>query len=138
MTYYTRQRLFELFDTDNASAAAPGPYTILPDQSIAFAAPLDQAYDFKGEYWAAPTTLAANTDTPALPAHYHRIIVCRAAIMYGNREDAPEVITGMEAEYIDMLDKLQSDQLEGWELRRSSTDRQRQSEGVHSDPQYRF
>ena len=128
MTYYSRQRLYEQFDTDNASATSPGPYTINPDQSIVFAAPLDQAYDFKGEYWATPTPLAANTDVPALPSHYHRIIMCRAGIMYGNREDAPEVISGMEAEYIDMLDKLQSDQLEGWELRRSSTDRQRQSE----------
>lgn len=66
------------------------------------------------EYWKKPTRLTDDSDEPDLPEAYHRIILCRAAIMYGNREAAPEIISGMEAEYIDMLDKLQSDQLEAF------------------------
>jgi hypothetical protein len=64
------------------------------------------------EFWKRPTRLVADNDEPDLPEEYHRIIICRAAIMYGNREAAAEVISGMEAEYIDLLEKLQSDQLE--------------------------
>ena len=126
LQYLTRQQLADQCDPDNAIAATPWAYTILPDNTIYLAAPTDAAYDFKGEYWRRPATLAANGDIPLLPPEQHRIIQCRAAIMYGNREDAPEVISGMEAEYIDMLDKLQADQLEDFEGRRSSTDRSAQ------------
>lgn len=128
MTYYTRQQMQDQFDPDNAVPGAPYVFTINPDNSIALAAPLDAAYDFKGEFWRRPVTLAANNDTPLIPAEFHRIIVARAAVFYGNREDAPEIIEGMEAEYDDMLDKLQSSELEGFALRRSSTDRERQPE----------
>jgi hypothetical protein len=66
------------------------------------------------EYWKKPAKLVADADIPAMPESYHRLILCRAAIMYGNREAAGEIISGMEAEYIDLLDKLQSDQLEAF------------------------
>lgn len=66
------------------------------------------------EYWKRPTRLTNDLDEPDLPSEYHRLIVARAAVMYGNREAAPEVISGMEAEYTDLLEKLQSDQLEAF------------------------
>jgi hypothetical protein len=44
-----------------------------------------------------------------------------AAVKYANKEDAPEVISGMEAEMINLMDKLQSDQLSGFEYDRMST-----------------
>lgn len=72
------------------------------------------------EYWKKPVTLTNDTDEPDLPEEYHRLIVCRAGIMYGNREAAPEVISGMESEYIDLLEKLQSDQLETFRSERMS------------------
>lgn len=72
------------------------------------------------EYWRRPAKLAQDTDLPSMPEDYHRIILARAAIMYGNREAAPEIISGMESEYIDLLDKLQSDQLESFRHERMS------------------
>lgn len=126
MEYYTRQKLIDNFEPDNASPATPYAYTIQPDNSIYLAAPLDAAYDFKGEYWRRPLVLAAKADIPLIPEEHHRIIICRAAVMYGNREDAPEVISGMEAELLTMMDKLQSDQIEGFAGRRSGTDREAQ------------
>jgi hypothetical protein len=72
------------------------------------------------EYWKKPTKLESDLDVPDLPESYHRLILARAAIMYGNREAAPEIISGMEAEYIDLLDKLQSDQLETFRHERMS------------------
>lgn len=123
--YYDRVDFLIQFDPDNAVAGAPVAFTIMPDNSVFFSAPFDAAYDFKGEFWQRPPALAADADIPMMPAEYHRIILARAAVYYGNREDAPEIIQGLEAEYVDLLDKLESDQLEGYALRRSSTDRER-------------
>lgn len=125
VNWYERQRFLAEFDPDNAIPGPPVAFTINPDNTFFFSAPFDVGYDFKAEYWQRPVALSADDDVPMMPLEQHRIIMCRAAIMYGNREDAPEIISGLEAEYIDILDKLQSDQLEGWELRRSSTDRGR-------------
>jgi carbonic anhydrase/acetyltransferase-like protein (isoleucine patch superfamily) len=63
---------------------------------------------------------------PLIPEDYWRIIAARALIQYGDREDAPEIVSGASAEFLDVLDKLESDQLEDQERRRSSTDRLRQ------------
>lgn len=125
MYYYERQTFDDCFDPYNAVPGTPYPFTVLPNNTVQLAAPTDQAYDFQSEYWQHPVPLAAKTDVPLMPQEYHRMIVCRASVMYANREDAPEVISGMEAELIDFLDKLQADQLEGFALRRSSTDRGR-------------
>ncbi len=122
--YVTRDQMMRQYDPDNAIPSAPQVFTIMPDNSIMLSAPLNAGYDFKGEFWRRPVALAAKTDVPMIPAEFHRVILARAAVFYGNREDAPEVIQGMEAEYMDGLDKLQSDQLESFSLRRTSTDRE--------------
>ncbi|WP_445012172.1 phage adaptor protein [Vreelandella stevensii] len=44
------------------------------------------------EYYRTPQLLAANNDTPRLPAHHHMAIVYRAMIQYGLYENAPEVV----------------------------------------------
>ena len=123
--YTDRQAFLDLYDVDNAIPGPPAACTILPGNIVSFSAPFDLAYDFKGEYWQRAVELVNNTDTPMFPAEFHRVVMCRAAVMYANREDAPEIIAGLTAEHIDKIDKLQSDQLEGWEYRRSSTDRER-------------
>jgi hypothetical protein len=72
-------------------------------------------YPISGEFWRRPIAMTQDTDVPAMPEEYHRLIVTTAAIMYGNREDAPEIIAGMEAEHATILKQLQDDQLEGFE-----------------------
>lgn len=130
---YDRQHFIQRFDPDNATPGPPEAFTVQPDQTLFFSAAFDQAYDFLGEFWQRPIELMNGADTPMMPAQYHRVIMCRAAVMYGNREDAPEIIQGLEAEYVQFMDKLQGDQLEGFELRRNSIDRQRHTthEYVH-------
>lgn len=128
--YYERDRFFTLFDPDNATAGAPAGWTITPSNQVQFGSPFDTNYDFMAEFWQRSIALANDADVPMMPAEYHRIIMCRAAVYYGNREDAPEIIQGLEAEYVDLLDKLQSDQLEDYDIRRSSTDRKRRSARV--------
>lgn len=72
-------------------------------------------YPLYGEFWRRPPVLTNDTDEPLMPAEYHRLIVATAAIMYANREDAPEIIAGMEAEHETLLEQLKADQLESFE-----------------------
>jgi hypothetical protein len=85
------------------------------DGSLLVDVPCDLAYALTGEFYRAPVKLAADADVPAMPAEYHRLIICEAAIKYGNKEAAAEVINGMEAEYEMLLEKLEGDQLIGGE-----------------------
>jgi hypothetical protein len=60
------------------------------------------------EYWLRPTRMIAVNDTSPIPSDFDMIIVERAKIMYAERENAPEILSGSTAEYTDTLDKLQS------------------------------
>lgn len=94
----------------SAVPSQPLRITTRPNGNLRLDAPMTKALTLTAEYYKAPTRLANNTDTPAMPAEYHRIIICRAAVIYGGREDAPEVVHQYETEYIEILDKLERDQ----------------------------
>jgi hypothetical protein len=130
LQYVTRERMRREYSPLNATAGPPSAFTINPDNSLVLNCPADVAYEIKGEGWRAPVRLTANNDTPLIPNSYQRIILCRAAVMYGNKEDAPEIISGMTAEYETLLEKLEADQLEHQSGRRSSTDRERSDGGA--------
>lgn len=91
--------------------ARPGTITQKPDGTLLLDNPSDSAYTLSGEGWKRPTVLSADTDTPDFPEEYHRLIVCEAAIKYGNKEAALEIIQGMEAEYSLILAEMEADQL---------------------------
>lgn len=78
-------------------------------------------YPISGEFWRRPTPMALDADVPAMPEEYHHLIVATAAIKYANREDAPEIIAGMEAVHASMLEQLKNDQLEGFEANNESS-----------------
>lgn len=86
------------------------------DGTLLLNAPSNATYAITAEFYKRPTLLAVDTDTPEMPQEFHRLIICEAAIKYGNKEAAAEVISGMEAEYEFLLMKLQTDQLLGGEF----------------------
>lgn len=101
----------------------PTLITSRPDATLRTHATSSGLFTLTGEFWRRPLVLTNDGDIPLMPEQFHRIITARAAIMYGNREDAPEIIGGFEAEYTDLLEKLQSDQLPAFaEQRQSSPD----------------
>lgn len=116
LSYVEWRKFRALYDVgrDITRPGKPTTFTIRPDNSIQLYPIPDTTFTLTGEGWRRPTLLKHNNDVPLMPEDYHRLIVCRAAIMYGNREDAGEVIEGMEAEYIDLKEKLESDQLEAF------------------------
>lgn len=117
-------RFRQLYDTSRDlpnQRSKPTTFTIRPDNTIQTFPIADALYTMSGEFWRRPPVLKVDNDTPLMPAEFHRLIVCRAAIMYGNREDAPEIISGMETEYDTLLPMLQADQLPGFDLEGMST-----------------
>lgn len=98
--------------------ATPSIITVLPDNSLRLDCPSEDTHVIRGEFYRRPTKLSGDNAVPLMPEEYHRIILARAAIMYGNKQDAPEVISGFEAEYKDLLEKLQSDQLDAFQYER--------------------
>jgi hypothetical protein len=80
----------------------------------------DAATTLTSEYWVTPTVLSASTDISVIPERFHRIIIARAKIYYGEQNDASEVLSGSITEFTDLLLKLESDQLPGQRNRRFS------------------
>lgn len=93
------------------TSGKPSTITKKPDGALLINQPADQAYAITAEFWRANKVLTNDEDEPDIPATHERIIICEAAIKYGNKEAAIEIIQGMEAEYIMLLDKLESDYL---------------------------
>jgi hypothetical protein len=108
-------------DPDTASPGTPGCFTVLPDDTLQFDRPADQSYDLKGGFYRRPPKLAANSDVPLMPDEFHRIIIVRALKYYADREDAGELVNAAVSEYPDLLEKLESDQLENFRHRRVAT-----------------
>lgn len=121
-------------DPDTAQQGKPQNFTVEPDNSVQLDRPADTLYAVKGSFYRSPAPLAEDGDVSPIPEEYHRIIVVRAAIMYGDREDAPEVISGAETEYLDILDKLEGSQLEAFRYRRAS--RQESRTGTSIEPRW--
>jgi len=96
--------------------AKPAIITQQRDDTLLLDVPCDDTYALTAEFYKYPTLLASDNDTPEMPASFHRLIVCEAAIKYANKEAAAEIISGMEAEYDFLLAKLQTDQLLGGEF----------------------
>lgn len=88
----------------------PQSITMKPNGVLRLDAKMTQALTLTGEYYKAPTRMSANADVSPIPAEYHRIILCRAAVIYGGREDAPEVVNHYEPEYIEILNNLEMTQ----------------------------
>ncbi len=105
---------FRVMAAGGIASGQPTEFTEMPNRVIRLNRRPANVTPLHAEYWRRPPVLAANSDVPLMPDDYHRVIICRAAIMYGNREAAGEIINGMEAEYVSMIDKLQSDQIDAF------------------------
>lgn len=104
------------------SNSRPVAITKKRDDTLILNWPSDSgAYTLTAEFWRKPDLLMSDSDVPHLPSEFHRLIICEAAIKYGNKEAASEVIQGMEAEYIYLLDKLEGSELTGREYERQGS-----------------
>jgi hypothetical protein len=89
-------------------SSRPAAWTVRPDKVIVLSEAVSAETPWSLEYHRSPIRLANNGDLSAIPVRFERIIIARAAIMYGVREDAPEIVTGFAAEYADTLEKMEA------------------------------
>ena len=81
------------------------------------------------EYWRTPVVMStiltgettADSNTSAIPSRFHKIITARAKMYYAENEDAPEILSGSVAEFEDLLNSLEADQLVRQENRKFSS-----------------
>lgn len=64
-------------------------------------------------YWKAPVRMVNDQDISPIPTKFDSVIVERAKILYAQRENAPEILTGSSAEFGDLIEKMQSSCLPG-------------------------
>lgn len=83
-------------------------WTMRPDRVIALSNIMSADVAWRLEYYKRPAKLTTNVSRSPIPERFERIILARAAIMYGTREDAPEILTGYAAEYADTLEKMET------------------------------
>lgn len=81
----------------------------------------DDVYDIAYEGWLSIQQMAANGDTPIIPASHQMVLVYKAMTYYGFFEDAPEVLAEGERLYKNALTALEADELPDQEYRRRSS-----------------
>jgi len=99
----------------------PEVFSVHPDNTLDFYPTPSSSTVVQSEYWTVPVALAADADISAIPPRFHKIIIARAKMYYAENEDAPEIMAGSLAEFEDLLDKLEADQLPGQKNRRFSS-----------------
>lgn len=118
--YVSYPRFEQNYDPDTATPGAPQMYTVMPDNTLQFDRPVNQVFSLKGAFWRRPSILTQDADLPLLPSEYSRIIIVRALKYYADREDAPELVNAAVSEYPDLLEKLESSQLDALRHRRAA------------------
>ncbi len=106
---YTRYRDMYQFSTMRTSPGFPLWLTTNPDHSLAVWPLPSDAYTIRGEYYRAPSVLAADTDSPlsgGLPVRFHMLLVYMAMQSYAFFAAAPEVETRATSQRNRILAKL--------------------------------
>lgn len=75
-----------------STPGAPQAWSEGPDKKILIGpAPNTDDYELTADYWAAPTELALDDDTPDMPEQFHMLLVWRALLEVAGFDAAPEV-----------------------------------------------
>jgi hypothetical protein len=98
----------------------PEVFSVKPDNVIDLYPTPAATTAVSASYWKTPTEMSVDSSESPIPSRFHRIITARAKIYYAENEDAPEILSGALAEFEDLLDKLEADQLPGQKNRRLS------------------
>jgi len=98
---------------DKRAQPRPTNWTVLPDGQIQLSAKVSVDTPWSLEYYRQPARLVANTDKSPIGDAYDRSIICRAAMTFGVREDAPEILSGYSAEFADYLSTMEGFYLPG-------------------------
>lgn len=90
------------------SAYVPSVFSVDPSMTIWFAQSMKASTTFAIQYWCVGNRMTTDSATSRIPNNFDDIIVERAKLLYAQRENAPEILTGSSAEYMELLDKMQA------------------------------
>ena len=91
----------------------PTSLIIMPDNAITVWPIPDNGYSVSFEYYMQPQQLDEGDDIPLIPEPWHKLIIYRAMMMYGDYENAPEIKqAGMEG-LASIMPQLEANQLPG-------------------------
>lgn len=87
----------------------PVAVAIGPNNQLCLGPPPTAAYTVTGDYFMAPTAMAADGDTPTgLPQQFHMVIVYLAMTYYARYESAPEVLDAGQSGYANLMRRLEA------------------------------
>jgi hypothetical protein len=89
----------------------PVHFTVDPQDRLLLGPNPNAVYTVTGEYQMSAQVLAADGDTPEMPAQFHQLIVYRAMEKYAGYRSAPEVMARGVSEGNRMLRALEGNQL---------------------------
>lgn len=104
-------RNLHLFGNMRTIRQMPYDFTVDPAKNFVLGPVPDDVYVVNGEAYALPTEFSQDSDRPTLPSQYHMMIVWRALMYYGQKENAPEAYSHGQNEYGRLMTKLMADQL---------------------------
>lgn len=108
--HHFRER-YERGDDPRDASDHPPYWTVTPDDKIQLSNPPATEYDYKYEYYQWAADLENDSDPIIVP--FWRMVLCRAKMIYAERENAPEIMHGAAAEYSDLSDRLEANFLVG-------------------------
>lgn len=103
----------ERVDSWTAVSGPPEVITWDRNQSLQVDPIPEEQYTLRGTYWLRAVAMTQETEVSIIPEQFHRIIIARAKIHYAEREDAPEITSGAVAEFEDLMEQLEANQLPG-------------------------
>jgi hypothetical protein len=104
----------------NLPQDSPSRVVIKPDFSLVFDPTPNSTGPITADFQKRPTRMTANADLSAIPAHYRRIIICRAKMLHAEYEETAFLYNSAERDYTDYLVRLESNQLPDGHWRRTS------------------
>jgi len=121
LTYVGWKEYRDDYKYGTVATGIPEHFSVKPNNVIdVYPTPNTTGATITSEYWVTPTELSGDSDETVIPSRFQRIIICRAKVYYAEQNDAPEVLSGALAEFTDLLDKLEADQLPSQRNRRFS------------------
>lgn len=108
LTWMPWEKFFNIYQIKpKATGLYPTFFSRDPSGKIWFDRIMSQATTFALAYWITGASMVNPTDVSPVPYKFDRIITERAKILYAERENAQEIMSGSTAEYTDLLDKMQ-------------------------------
>jgi len=109
LTYINDPADVNYYNYAGQSVGRPEYYTLSGQSSIRLSPVPDGAYSLTVDYYSAPTTLSADSDTSALPSDYHDIMISYALSRAYRSEDDMQMSQFFYAEFMRDLTQMGAD-----------------------------